>query len=159
MTNNESVVLKMNRSEKAVESFNNGCNCAQAVFTAFCGDLGLEEKLGLKIACPFGGGLGHTGGVCGAVTGALLTIGLKYGPESTEDKDSKVLNYIIAHDFISEFKKSNGSVNCTELINYDLSDETQLELARQSGVFNTKCPKYVSDAVEILDTILSEHKN
>lgn len=149
----------MNRSEKAVACFGNGCNCAQAVFTAFCEELGLEEKLGLKIACPFGGGLGHTGGVCGAVTGALLTIGLKYGPESPEYGDIKVQNYVIVQDFISEFKKHNGSVNCTELISYDLSDKVQLELARQAGVFKTKCPKYVSDAVEILESILSEHEN
>ena len=146
----------MNRSEKAVACFGNGCNCAQAVFTAFCEELGLVEKLGLKIACPFGGGLGHTGGVCGAVSGALLTIGLKYGSDSPELGNIKAQNYIIAQDFISEFKKRNGSVNCTELISYDLSDKTQLELARQAGVFKTNCPKYVSDAVEILESILSK---
>ncbi len=144
----------MNRSEKAVTCFGNGCNCAQAVFTAFCKEFGLEEKIGLKIACPFGGGLGHTGGVCGAVTGALLVIGLKYGPENSENGDLKIRNYTIAQNFISEFQKRNGSVNCTELISYDLSDESQLDRARQSGVFKTKCPKYVSDAVEILEQMI-----
>ena len=146
--------MRMNRSEKAVKCFCSGCNCTQAVFTAFCNELGLEEKIGLKIACPFGGGMGHTDGVCGAVSGALLTIGLKYGPENSENEDLKVWNYKIAQDFISEFKKRNGSVNCTELIHFDLSDESQLNLARQSGVFQTTCPKYVSDAVEILESIL-----
>lgn len=144
----------MNRSENAVACFGNGCNCAQAVFSAFCEELGLDKKIGLKLACPFGGGLGHTGGVCGAVTGAMLTIGLKYGPETPENGDLKVRNYKITQDFIAEFIKRNGSVNCTELICYDLSDESQLDLARQSGVFKTKCPKYVSDAVEILESIL-----
>lgn len=141
----------MNRSEKAAECFGNGCNCAQAVFTAFCEELGLDKKTGLKLACPFGGGLGHTGGVCGAVTGALLVIGLKYGPENPEDGEIKAQNYKIAQNFISEFKSRNGSINCTELISYDLSDESQLDLARQSGVFETTCPKYVRDAVEILE--------
>jgi len=92
--------------------------------------------------------------VCGAVSGALLTIGLKYGPENPENEDLKVRNYKIAQEFISAFKKRNGSVNCTELIRFDLSDESQLNLARQSGVFQTTCPKYVSDAVEILESIL-----
>ena len=122
--------MRMNRSEKAVKCFCSGCNCTQAVFTAFCNELGLEEKIGLKIACPFGGGMGHTDGVCGAVSGALLTIGLKYGPENSENEDLKVWNYKIAQDFISEFKKRNGSVNCTELIHFDLSDESHLNLAR-----------------------------
>jgi C_GCAxxG_C_C family probable redox protein len=146
----------VSRSESAVECFNNGCNCAQAVFISFCEELGLDKKFGLKLACPFGGGMGHTGGACGAVTGALLVIGLKYGPESSESGDIKVVNYKIVQDFISRFKGRNGSANCTELIGYDLSDETRLNLARQAGVFKTKCPKYVSDAVEILESILFE---
>lgn len=144
----------MNRSEKTVKCFCSGCNCAQAVFTAFCKELKPEEKTGLKIACPLGGGLGHTDGVCGAVSGALLTIGLKYGPENPENEDLKVRNYKIAQCFISAFKKHNGSVNCTELIRFDLSDESQLNLTKQSGVFQTTCPKYVSNAVEILESIL-----
>lgn len=146
----------MNKSEKAVECFGNGCNCAQAVFTSFCEELGLDKKVGLKIACPFGGGMGHTGEVCGAVTGAMLTIGLKFGSESPESGDIKIQNYKITQDFIARFKERNGSVNCTELINYNLSDELQLDLARQSGVFKTKCPKYVSDAVEILEQMISK---
>lgn len=143
----------MNRSEKAVECFGNGCNCAQAVFASFCEEMGLDKQVGLKIACPFGGGMGHTGGICGTVTGALLAIGLKYGPASPESGDIKMQNYKIAQDFVAKFKERNGSVYCTELVGYDLSDESQLALAKQTGVFKTKCPKYIRDAVEILEEI------
>jgi C_GCAxxG_C_C family probable redox protein len=147
----------MDNADFAVDCFKNGNSCAQAVFTTFCEELGLDKKLGLKIACPFGGGMGHTGGVCGAVTGALLVIGLKYGQEDNENKYSKALNYLIVQDFVSRFKKLDGSINCKELINYDLSDENQLNAARRTDVFETMCPKYVNDAVVLLEEIMSEY--
>lgn len=149
----------MSTAEYAVDCYNNGCSCAQAVFTTFCEEYGIDKKLGLKIACPFGGGMGYTGGVCGAVTDALLVLGLKYGQEDTENKYSKAMNYLIVQDFISRFKKCNGTINCSELIRYELGNERQLNVARQTDIFKTMCPKYVYDTVKILETIMSEYKN
>lgn len=146
----------MNKSEYAMERFLNGCNCSQAVFTSYCTELGIEEKLGLKLACPFGGGMGHSGEVCGAVSGALLAIGLKYGQDSVDDKQAKADNYRIANDFINRFKKLNGSVNCTQLIGYDLSDDSELEAAKQTDAFKVKCSKYVGDAVKLLEEVIAE---
>jgi C_GCAxxG_C_C family probable redox protein len=147
----------MSNADYAVDCYNNGCSCAQAVFTTFCEEYGIDKKLGLKIACPFGGGMGHTGGVCGAVTGALLVLGLKYGQENTENKYSKAMNYLIVQDFISRFKKLNGTINCSELIKYNLGDEQQLNAARQTDIFKTMCPKYVDDAVTLLESIMAEY--
>lgn len=149
----------MNNAEYAVDSFNNGCSCAQAVFTTFCEEYGIDKKLGLKIACPFGGGMGHTGEVCGAVTGALLVLGLKYGQDDPENRYAKLMNYLTVQDFVSRFRKRNGTINCSELIKYDLGDEQQLNAARQTDIFTTMCPKYVEDAVEILENIMSEYSN
>jgi len=147
----------MQNADDAVDCYNSGCSCAQAVFTTFCEDFGVDKKLGLKIACPFGGGMGHTGEACGAVTGALLVLGLKYGQDDVEDKYSKAMNYLIVQDFVSRFRKVNGSINCKELVNYDLSDENQLNDARQTNVFRTKCPKYVGDAVTLLEEVMAEY--
>lgn len=148
----------MNKADYAVDCYNSGFSCSQAVFTAFCEDFGLDKKLGLKIACSFGGGMGHIGEVCGAVTGAFLVLGLKYGQDDEEDKYSKAMNYLLVRDFASRFRKLNGSINCKELINYDLSDENQLNAARQTDVFKTKCPKYVRDAVGLLEEMMAEHE-
>ncbi|MEA4932973.1 MAG: C-GCAxxG-C-C family protein [Lawsonibacter sp.] len=149
----------MDRADYAVECFSNGYSCSQAVFTAYCEDYGIDKKLGLKLSCPLGGGMGHTGQVCGAVSGALLVLGLKYGQDDVEDKHSKTMNYLIVKDFINRFKALNGSTNCSELIQYDLSDDTQLASARQAGVFKTKCCNYVSDVVKLLVEISSEYDN
>jgi C_GCAxxG_C_C family probable redox protein len=67
------------RIKAANELFNRGYNCAQALLATFGVDLGLNRDMELKIASPFGGGISHMGETCGAVTGALMIIGLKYG--------------------------------------------------------------------------------
>lgn len=149
----------MGKADYAVECFLNGYSCSQAVFTTYCEDYGIDKKLGLKLATPLGGGMGHTGQVCGAVSGALLVLGLKYGQDNVEEKQSKDLNYVIVKDFISKFNALNGSTNCSELIQYDLSDDTQLAAARQTDIFKTKCCKYVSDVTKLLAEISSEYDN
>ncbi len=147
----------MDKAEKAAACFRDGCNCSQAVLTAFCEEYGMDRKLALKTACSFGGGMGHTGQVCGAVSGALLVLGLKYGPDNAADQQSKTRNYRIVKDFVNRFKALNSSTNCTELIGYDLSDDAQLTLARQADVFKMKCGRYVSDAVRLLTEMIAEY--
>jgi C_GCAxxG_C_C family probable redox protein len=110
------------------------------------------------MACSFGAGMGYMGEACGAVTGAFMVLGLKYGQNDEQDKYSKASNYLLVKDFASRFRKLNGSINCKELLQYDLSDEGQLNTARQTDVFTTKCPKYVKDAVELLEEIIAEHE-
>jgi hypothetical protein len=74
-----------------------------------------------------------------------------------EDKYAKAMNYLIVQDYVSRFKKRNGSINCKELVNYDLSDANQLTAARQTDVFITKCPNYVADAVNLLEEVMAEY--
>jgi len=78
----------MNKAGYAIELFNKGFNCSQSVFCAFCGDFGVDAKIGLKMACSFGAGMGYMGQACGAVTGAFMVLGLIYGQNDEEDKYS-----------------------------------------------------------------------
>lgn len=55
-----------------------GFNCSQIVLSSFAEDLGLDSEMANKVATCFGGGMG-SGDTCGAVTGALMVLGLKYG--------------------------------------------------------------------------------
>ena len=56
----------MNRVQKAVQLFNSNYNCSQAVLAAFADKAGLDEPTALKLASGFGGGIGCSGGTCGA---------------------------------------------------------------------------------------------
>ncbi|MCX7031789.1 MAG: C-GCAxxG-C-C family protein, partial [Spirochaetes bacterium] len=79
----------MNRPERADQLFRQGTNCAQAVACAFAEDLGADRGLTLRLATGFGGGMGHTGGTCGALTGAFMALGIAFGMKETGDQAAK----------------------------------------------------------------------
>ncbi len=106
-----------------------------------------------KIATAFGGGIGRCGSVCGALTGGVLAIGVKYGTnEPLLEKRLKA--YELAHKFYRQFEKQHGSVLCRELIGYNLSSPEELEKARQSKVFEEKCANFVRTTVEDLAELI-----
>lgn len=140
----------MNKTELALQLFSEKYSCAQSVLMAFAEDYGLSREKAAKVAGAFGGGISHLGLSCGAVTGALMVLGLKYGgtPEMKEE------TYTIARELVSRFTGLHGSINCTELVGYDLSDPDQIAKARELGVFGIKCSRYVETAVHILEELL-----
>ena len=144
----------MSRAEEAKRHFEDGFLCAPAVFSTYSEQLGLEKAMALKIACGFGAGIGRMGKTCGAVTGALMVIGLKHGKVDLADEESQQRTYALVQKFVDRFKALNDSIECKELIGYDLSDPGELRLARDSGVFKTKCPSFVCDSARILEDIL-----
>ena len=147
----------MNKFDEALLLFNQGFNCSQAVFSVFCEELGLNQEIALKISCGFGGGMCQ-GEICGAVTGAVMALGLKYGQSKAGDKASKEKTYEIVKAFSNSFKDTNGSIICKELLDFDLSKENAREIAREKGLFKTVCPKAIKDAINILEDVLLEIK-
>ncbi len=69
----------MTKPDDAAARFKEGFSCSQAVVSSFAGDLGLGNDTAYKIPCGFGAGIARTGNTCGAVAGAVMVIGLKYG--------------------------------------------------------------------------------
>ena len=144
----------MSKANVAVEIFNSGFNCSQAVFAAYCEQLGIDKEAGLKLACPFGSGISYTNATCGAVTGAYMLIGLKYGKYLANDNEAKEKTFNLVQKFTEKFKEIYGSVQCTDLLSSDLSTEQGYSFAKDHGLFKTLCPCYVEDAVKILEDIM-----
>jgi C_GCAxxG_C_C family probable redox protein len=146
--------MEKTKSDDAVNCFLNGFNCAQALFSTYCRENGLDKETALKIATSFGGGMAHTGETCGAVTGALMVIGLKYGKIKADDNTAKDRTYKLVQEFAEKFKEVNGSLNCTDLIGCDLSTEEGMQNALSRNLFRTVCFKYVRDAAQIVEKLL-----
>lgn len=145
----------MSKSEKALEYFRNKFNCSQSVVTVFGTAQGLPEDICLKIGCAFGGGMGRQQYTCGAVTGALMVIGLRYGKAENDPEEKKLLTYSKTREFFEEFIKLNGSVNCRELLNgLDMNDPVDHNKIMEQKLFDIKCEKYVTDAVTITEKIV-----
>jgi len=147
---------KENRSDPAsvaVEHFEIGFNCAQAVFSAFASQHGMDEVTALKLASPFGGGVSRRGDICGAVSGALLALGLVRGTATPEGKEA---TYMVGQEFLHRFESIHHALRCSDLLGYDISLPEAREKAHQVGVFKTKCPLFVRDAVMIVQAMVDE---
>ena len=149
----------MDRSEKALSYFDNKFNCSQSVLTAFAEELGLTEDESLRIATAFGGGMGRQQHTCGAVTGAAMALGLKYGKGKNDSDDKKMLTYDKTVELFEEFTRLNGSTSCRTLLNdLDMRNENELSLINEQNLFHTNCRKYVADAVKLIEKILMHSK-
>ncbi len=144
----------MNRIESAVEVFKKGFSCSQAIFSTYGKELGLDRNVALKIASAFGGGMGRMGKTCGAVTGAFMVIGLKYGQIKVENKQAKDKTYSLVKEFVKRFEARNNSTICKELLGCDIGTPQGMPIAMEKSLLNTLCPKLVKDAAEILEEIL-----
>jgi len=144
----------MSHSELAVATFRDGFNCSQAVLSAFAPEMGLDRDTALRVAGAFGGGIARMGQTCGAVSGALMVLGLKYSQTKPEDRPAKEKMYAIAKDFMERFKAHNGSALCRELLGYDISNPREYQIVKDKRLFTSLCPRLVEDAVEIVEQLL-----
>ena len=145
----------MDYVEKAMEYNRRGFNCSQSVFAAFAQPLGIDEKAAGAIATNLGTGC-RTGNVCGAVSGALMALGLYEGhttPESSEEKDRA---YEISREFVRRFEAEKGTTVCSELLGGNPSVPEDRKMLRESGKFSRLCPSFVELSASILQDYLEE---
>lgn len=139
---------------KAKKAHESGFNCAQSVLYALADNVGLDAELALKISSGFAGGM-RSGEVCGAVSGAIMAIGLKYGYSDGTYKDKKKY-YTVVKKFQKEFKEKNNTILCRELLGIDLSIRNGEDIIRQNNLFVKLCREFIQDAAEIAYRIIQE---
>ncbi len=142
--------MGINPLDQCAADFLAGYNCSQSVVRAFAAEFDLDPDIAVRVATAFGGGMGRTGRVCGAVSGALMVLGLRYGNALPTDKGAKEATYTLARRFMEAFAARHGSVDCPALLGCDISTPQGLQSARQQDLFNRQCPEYVKDAVRML---------
>jgi len=145
--------MTKSKVEEAAAYFEQGFSCSQAVFATYAGSLGLKPEIALPIADAFGAGMGGMAETCGAVTGAFMVIGLKYGRVHPEDAEAKEKTRRLIKEFVRRFKNRHGSITCKTLLDVDISTDEGMKAAREKGLFDTHCPKFVRDAAEILEKL------
>jgi C_GCAxxG_C_C family probable redox protein len=144
----------MNCAERAADYFARGFNCSQSVLAAYAEQFGLTEEQALKVAGGFGGGMGRMAETCGAVTGAIMVIGLKFASTTPGDIQGKENAYAVVREFVHRFKGRNVTVLCRELLDCDISTPEGMKRAQQEKLIKKCCPKLIQDAAEILDQLI-----
>jgi C_GCAxxG_C_C family probable redox protein len=98
--------------------------------------------------------MARTGETCGAVTGALMVIGLKHAKMRPGDDDSRELSYALAQEFMDAFTERSKGLLCRELLGVDVSTPEGMAVVREKNLFATICPRYVQEAAELLEELL-----
>jgi C_GCAxxG_C_C family probable redox protein len=58
--------------------------------------------------------------MCGALSGAVMALGLKYGRDNSEQDRNPASDK--ANAFVNKFLDKYGTANCIELLGFDLND-------------------------------------
>jgi C_GCAxxG_C_C family probable redox protein len=143
---------------QSLRLFAQGFNCSQSVFVPFAMQQGVGREAALKLSTGFGGGMVYRGETCGAVTGAMMAIGLLTGRSEAEDTQARDVTYGLIKQLNNGFSEKHGSLQCAKLLELESIDREAWDKARGKGVFQSMCPKFVSDASFMLDKIYQAHK-
>lgn len=146
------------RVEKAVENFKSGCNCSQAVLLAYADLIGLDEKTAMLIASGLGGGVGRMREICGAVNAAAIVAGMKVGSLDPNDRQAKKHTYETVQKVAEEFKKTNRSIICRELLGLNKEaekNETAAPSERTQEYYKKRpCADIVAAAARALEAVV-----
>ena len=142
-------------AERATEKFLEGYNCAQAVLYAFCEDLKLDPEVSLKLSCGFGAGMGKKQEVCGAVSGGIAVLGMKYGRGASDDKSLTETTYTKTRELMDRFQNRHGSYICRQLLdNCDMMTEEGQKHIRENDLRNKTCTLCVQSVVDIVEHVM-----
>ena len=140
------------KSEYAIAQFHNGFNCAQSVLSAFANELNMGEEQLLKIACGFGAGMGRNEEVCGAVSGGIMVIGLKYGKSVCEDNGAMDKTYQLTRSLMKRMREKHGTYLCKVLLNgCDLKTEQGQKEFREKDMKTNICIPCIRSAIDFLE--------
>ena len=141
-----------NYSEKAVNSFRNGYNCAQSVLLTFAGKIGLTDDEALRLASSFGGGMGRLREVCGAVSAMFMIAGFLKGYTEPNNDIVKANHYKLIQDLAAEFKLKHGTIICRVLLGLDGTEFSPIPSARTDEYYKERpCEEFIKCAAEIVE--------
>lgn len=143
------------RSERAVMLFEQGFNCAQAVFGAYADIVGMDFETAVKLSTSFGGGMGRMREVCGTCSGMFLVAGMLTGNADGADREAKKANYEVVQRLAARFREQTGSIICRELLaGVSVSNEGSASPEERTAEYYRKRP--CKELVRIAARIVSE---
>ena len=140
--------------QRSLELFRSGFFCAESVLLGLAESQGIQSDLIPKIASGFCSGVSRTGGMCGAVSGAIMGINLVAGRNSPAE--SLEVNYALIQKLISRFEKQYGSINCCQLLGCDLATEAGQRYFTENHLMES-CLQYAEGATSMALSLIGEN--
>lgn len=145
----------MNESEKVMELWDQGCNCAQAMLGGFGPARGLDQDTARILGRPLGGGVGLSGGVCGAVSGGAMVLGWT-SPAGDDEHAKRLKVFPLVREFLAGFEQEHGTTNCGRLLGLNLGSKEGLEQFQERNMRVTHCRAYVATAARLTAELLRQ---
>lgn len=133
-------------------NFDQGFACSQSILLGFADSFELDEKTAKLISSTFGGGMGRLRRTCGALTGAYMVLGLKYGNELPTDLDTKLNSYKKVRELTAQFEDVFATSNCKDILMQHASNEQILERKHHKII----CREVVGQVAELLYDMIHE---
>lgn len=148
----------MDKAKKAVELFESGYNCSQAIVLAFEDYLNVDRKTLQSLSSSFDGGISRLREVCGCVSGMAIVMGIIHGDYDVNDNDQKAKHYELIQKLALKFEEKTNSINCAELLNKVKEVENPTPEIRSKEYYEKRpCSKYIKIMAEIIESELSNH--
>jgi C_GCAxxG_C_C family probable redox protein len=142
--------------QRSRELFRSGFFCAESVLQAIAESQGIHSDLIPRIATGFCSGISRTGGMCGAVSGAIMGIDLVAGRNSPAE--SLEVNYTLIQKMISQFEKQYGAINCRQLLGCDLATEAGQRYFMENHLMES-CLQYTEGATSLALALIAEFRS
>jgi len=139
---------------QAMEIMKQGHGCAESVLLAVCQEYDIESDVIPRIASCFAGGIGNSGSVCGAVTGAVMAIGVI--ADQGDSMDDYMEKMLLVQEFRQRFEQAMNTINCHEMTGADLTTPEGINAFIQSDIPQKVCFPAVGLAFDIVMEILSK---
>ena len=135
-----------------------GFLCSEAVLLALSKAIEVENESIPRIATGFGGGIGRCGEICGALSGAIMGLGLHFGrdhpSETTDDQSPYEYSHTMANLFIDRI----GYIRCKDILGVDISQEEGVKQYRQDKLWETKCRDIIKITAGLAYDVLKANK-
>lgn len=142
----------MNRIEETGKLFTQGLNCSQAILTVFGSSFGIDPTRAKQLGRPFGGGMGHLALTCGALSGAVMVLGL--AKDHPEEAEARELAFGKVRELFQRFEAHHGTSICKELLGADMSTVEGRQKIKEEKLVGKVCPGLVREVAGILEMLL-----
>ncbi|MCB2171978.1 C-GCAxxG-C-C family protein [archaeon] len=147
----------MNREEvveQAISYADQGFLCVESVLKALADLNGLDSEYIPGIASGLAAGVARTSQICGAVSGAILGLGLWFGRSTPVAGDRKP--YWYSRLILDRWMGFHPSFNCTELLGVDLDNPEEYKVFDSEYMWKNKCKLYIREATGLAYDLLVE---
>ena len=143
------------KSEAAIQKFTSGYNCAQSILFSHSDEIDIDKSTALKVAWAFGAGMGRKQEICGAVTGGIMAISLKYSRFQNDHNATTEKIYSKTRELMDRFQEKHGTYKCSELLKgCNLQTEEGQKYFKDNDLLNKTCMECIRSASQILEEIL-----